>query len=64
MHDLLGGTGEWTSSRQDATSTNRIGRGASWKDGDKALFKVDRQGAFKVTYRCGFLGIRCAMPAP
>ncbi len=64
VHDLLGGTGEWTTSRQDASSSNRIGRGASWKDGDRNMFKADRQGSFKVNYRCGFLGIRCASASP
>jgi formylglycine-generating enzyme required for sulfatase activity len=64
VHDLLGGVLEWTTSRNDATTSTRIVRGGSWKDGDPALFKVDRQGAFKTTYRCGFLGIRCAKTAP
>lgn len=64
VHDLLGGVFEWTTSRFDATTANRIVRGGSWKDGDKPLFAVARQGAFKTTYRCGFVGIRCAKAAP
>jgi formylglycine-generating enzyme required for sulfatase activity len=64
VHDLLGGVFEWTTTKFDATSGNRFVRGGSWKDGDKPLFHVARQGAFKTTYRCGFVGIRCAKPAP
>lgn len=64
VHDLLGGVFEWTTSKTDATSQNRIVRGGSWKDGDKPLFAVARQGVFKTTYRCGFVGIRCAKGAP
>jgi formylglycine-generating enzyme required for sulfatase activity len=64
VHDLLGGVFEWTTSSADATSVNRIVRGGSWKDGDKPLFAVARQGVFKTTYRCGFVGIRCAQAAP
>lgn len=64
VHDLLGGVFEWTTSKHDATSANRMVRGGSWKDGDKPLFAVARQGAFKTTYRCGFVGIRCVKPAP
>jgi formylglycine-generating enzyme required for sulfatase activity len=64
VHDLLGGVLEWTTLRTDATSSNRVARGGSWKDGDKALISVDRPGAFKATYRCGFAGIRCAKAAP
>lgn len=64
VHDLLGGVFEWTTSKNDATSQNRMVRGGSWKDGDKPLFAVARQGAFKTTYRCGFVGIRCVKPSP
>ena len=64
VHDLLGGVFEWVTSRADATSGSRIVRGGSWKDGDKPLFSVARQGAFKTSYRCGFVGIRCAKALP
>lgn len=64
VHDLLGNVGEWTTSRSDATSSIRYARGGSWKDSAKELFRVDRPGVFKATYRCGFVGIRCAKPAP
>jgi formylglycine-generating enzyme required for sulfatase activity len=64
VHDLLGGVFEWTTSKTDATSVNRLVRGGSWKDGDKPLFGVARQGSFKTSYRCGFVGIRCAKAVP
>ena len=64
VHDLGGNVFEWTTAKNDATSPMRIGRGGSWLDGTKDLIKVNRHGAFKVTYRCGFLGIRCVTPAP
>ena len=64
VHDLLGGVFEWTTTKNDASTANRIVHGGSWKDGDKPLFGVARQGAFKTTYRCGFVGIRCARAVP
>ena len=60
IHDLTGNVYEWASSASDKTSTVRHGRGGSWKDSAKALFRNDKPFIFKVTYRCGFLGIRCA----
>jgi formylglycine-generating enzyme required for sulfatase activity len=64
VKDLLGNVFEWTTTKNDATSSFRMVRGGSWKDGDKPLFNVARQGAFKTTYRCGFGGVRCVKPAP
>jgi formylglycine-generating enzyme required for sulfatase activity len=64
VHDLIGGVFEWTTTKNDPTTSNRSVRGASWKDYAPELFSVSRQGIFKVTYRCGFGGIRCAKDAP
>jgi formylglycine-generating enzyme required for sulfatase activity len=64
VHDLIGGVFEWTTTKTDATTTNRYVRGGSWKDYAPELFGVARQGFFKVTYRCGFGGIRCVKDAP
>jgi len=58
---LAGNVFEWTTSALDARTKDRVGRGASWRDGIPNMFRVDRPGKFQVTYRCGFLGIRCAM---
>jgi formylglycine-generating enzyme required for sulfatase activity len=63
VHDLIGGVFEWTTSKTDATTSNRMVRGASWKDFATELFATGRQGVFKTTYRCGFGGIRCAKDA-
>jgi formylglycine-generating enzyme len=62
--DLSGNVYEWTTTSNDATSTYRVGRGGSWKDATADVFKNTRPGGFKTTYRCGFLGIRCATPVP
>ncbi|MFT3775957.1 MAG: SUMF1/EgtB/PvdO family nonheme iron enzyme [Minicystis sp.] len=64
VHDLLGGVREWTTSKTDASSSNRYVRGGSWTDSAKELFLVHKHGIFKTTYRCGFVGIRCAKDAP
>ena len=64
IHDLSGGVFEWTTTKNDSTSTQRFGRGGSWRDGVPEIVKVARNGSFKTTYRCGFLGIRCATKAP
>jgi sulfatase modifying factor 1 len=61
---LLGMSGnvfEWTTSKLDSKGKDRVGRGGSWRDGLANLMRVDRPGKFEVTYRCGFLGIRCAV---
>lgn len=60
VHDLGGNVYEWTTSPSDKTSTGRYGHGGSWKDSARDLFRNDRAFVFKTTYRCGFLGIRCA----
>lgn len=60
---LLGMSGnvfEWTTSKLDSKGKDRVGRGGSWRDGLPNLLLVARPGRFEVTYRCGFLGIRCA----
>jgi hypothetical protein len=60
---LLGMSGnvfEWASRKLDAKTEDRTGRGGSWRDGLPNLLQVGRPGSFKVTYRCGFLGVRCA----
>jgi formylglycine-generating enzyme len=57
---MAGNVFEWTTNRQDAQTKDRVGRGASWRDGIPNMFRNDRPGRFQVTYRCGFLGIRCA----
>ena len=64
VHDLLGGVQEWTTAKGDAHSEIRQVRGGSWKDYGKELFDVSRHGIFKTTYRCGFVGIRCAKSVP
>ncbi|APR84928.1 Hypothetical protein A7982_10277 [Minicystis rosea] len=64
VQDLIGGVFEWTTSKADPSSGIRYVRGGSWKDGDKSLFTVQRHGVFKPTYRCGFVGIRCAKALP
>ncbi|HVK66665.1 MAG TPA: SUMF1/EgtB/PvdO family nonheme iron enzyme [Polyangium sp.] len=57
---MAGNVFEWTTSVQDAKTKDRVGRGASWRDGIPNMFRSERPGRFQVTYRCGFLGIRCA----
>jgi sulfatase modifying factor 1 len=60
IHDLAGNVFEWTTSRNDKSGTFRIGRGGSWRDSAPDGLKASRSGpGFEVTYRCGFLGIRC-----
>lgn len=61
---LLGMSGnvfEWVTTPLDSAVKLRIGRGGSWRDGLANVFRVDRPGSFEIKYRCGFLGIRCAM---
>jgi formylglycine-generating enzyme required for sulfatase activity len=60
IHDLAGNVFEWTTSKIDSKGADRVGRGGSWRDGTPDALKANRPGGFKVTYRCGFLGIRCA----
>jgi formylglycine-generating enzyme required for sulfatase activity len=64
IHDLAGNVFEWTTKKDDAKTPTRDGRGGSWKDGTPELVRPSRPGSFEVTYRCGFLGIRCATDAP
>jgi sulfatase modifying factor 1 len=64
VKDLLGGVFEWTTTKNDGTTSNRTVRGGSWKDYAADLFDPARHGIFKSSYRCGFGGIRCAMPVP
>ena len=64
VFDLAGNVFEWTTTTNDASSTFRVGRGGSWKDGTADLVKISHTGGFKNTYRCGFLGIRCATAKP
>lgn len=62
--DLAGGVFEWTTNANDGKGKMRVARGGSWRDGIPQQVKVARPGGFEVTYRCGFLGIRCVTPAP
>lgn len=64
IHDLAGNVFEWTTSPLDGKGADRVGRGGSWRDGTPEALRAARPGAFKVTYRCGFLGIRCVTDAP
>ncbi|MEP7122800.1 MAG: SUMF1/EgtB/PvdO family nonheme iron enzyme [Byssovorax sp.] len=64
IHDLAGNVFEWTTKKDDARTPTRDGRGGSWKDGTPDLVRPGRPGSFETTYRCGFLGIRCATDAP
>jgi formylglycine-generating enzyme len=64
IHDLAGNVFEWTTKKDDAKTPTRDGRGGSWKDGAPELVRPSRPGSFETTYRCGFLGIRCAVDAP
>ena len=64
IQDLAGNVFEWTTSANDGKSKMRVARGGSWRDGIASQVKVARPGGFEVTYRCGFLGIRCVTPAP
>lgn len=61
--DLAGNVFQWTTTGNDVVSSARFGRGGSWKDSGNEV-KAGFTFAFKTTYRCGFLGIRCAIPAP
>ncbi len=64
IHDLAGNVFEWTTKKDDARTPTRDGRGGSWKDGAAELVRPARPGSFETSYRCGFLGIRCAINAP
>ncbi|XXY50050.1 SUMF1/EgtB/PvdO family nonheme iron enzyme [Sorangium sp. So ce269] len=59
IQDLAGNVFEWTTSANDANGKMRVARGGSWRDGIPPLVRTARPGGFEVTYRCGFLGIRC-----
>lgn len=61
---LLGMSGnvfEWATRKLDAKVKERVGRGGSWRDPLPNALRVDRPGSFEITYRCGFLGVRCAL---
>jgi sulfatase modifying factor 1 len=64
VFDLAGNIYQWTTTTNDKTGSFRVGRGGSWKDGTAKQVAIANVGAFKVTYRCGFLGIRCATAVP
>ena len=64
IHDLVGNVYQWTTTTNDSVSTFRGGRGGSWKDAAPELFTTKHRSGFKNTYRCGFLGIRCATAVP
>ncbi len=59
---MAGNVFEWTTNKQDSRTKDRVGRGGSWRDGLANVMRTDRPGKFEVTYRCGFLGIRCVTP--
>ncbi|WP_438030706.1 formylglycine-generating enzyme family protein [Sorangium sp. So ce233] len=59
IQNLAGNVFEWTTSANDGNGKMRVARGGSWRDGIPPLVRTARPGGFEVTYRCGFLGIRC-----
>ncbi|WP_437581523.1 formylglycine-generating enzyme family protein [Sorangium sp. So ce887] len=61
IQDLAGNVFEWTTSANDGSGKMRVARGGSWRDGIPPLVRTARPGGFEVTYRCGFLGIRCVV---
>lgn len=61
--DLAGNVFEWTTTGNDVVSSARFGRGGSWRDSADEV-KTGKTAVFKTTYRCGYLGIRCAQSAP
>ncbi|WP_437821167.1 formylglycine-generating enzyme family protein [Sorangium sp. So ce1078] len=61
IQDLAGNVFEWTTSANDGKGKMRVARGGSWRDGIPPLVRTARPGGFEVTYRCGFLGIRCVV---
>lgn len=61
--DLAGNIFEWTTTGNDVVSSARFGRGGSWRD-SKDEVKAGKTAVFKTTYRCGYLGIRCATNEP
>lgn len=64
VFDLAGNVYQWTTTTNDSTGTYRVGRGGSWKDTKPEQVAITNRGGFKTTYRCGFLGIRCATTVP
>lgn len=64
VFDLAGNIYQWTSTTNDKIGSFRIGRGGSWKDTLPKQVAIENRGSFKNTYRCGFLGIRCATAVP
>ncbi|MEZ4298643.1 MAG: SUMF1/EgtB/PvdO family nonheme iron enzyme [Polyangiaceae bacterium] len=59
---MSGNVFEWVTRPVDVKIKGRAGRGGSWRDGLANVLRVDRPGSFEVTYRCGFLGVRCVAP--
>jgi len=64
IQDLAGSVLQWTTTTNDASGSFRVGRGGSWKDLVPDQVKITHRNGFKNTYRCGFLGIRCAQAVP
>ncbi len=64
IQDLAGSALQYTTTTNDTTGTFRVGRGGSWKDLVPDQVKVTHRNGFKSSYRCGFLGIRCAQAVP
>ncbi|HEX2735593.1 MAG TPA: SUMF1/EgtB/PvdO family nonheme iron enzyme [Polyangiaceae bacterium] len=63
IHDLAGNVLEFTTTSMDSKSPVRIARGGAWRDGVEELVRTGRVGGFQLSYRCGFLGIRCVAEA-
>lgn len=64
IQDLAGSALQWTTTSNDKSGSFRVGRGGSWKDLVPDQVKITHRNGFKNTYRCGFLGIRCASAVP
>ncbi len=64
IQDLAGSVLQWTTTTNDSAGSFRVGRGGSWKDLVPDQVKITHRNGFKNTYRCGFLGIRCATAVP
>jgi sulfatase modifying factor 1 len=64
IQDLAGSVLQYTTTTNDTVGSFRVGRGGSWKDLVPEQVKVAHRNGFKASYRCGFLGIRCAQAIP